>query len=599
MTMERRLLLAMVLAVGVLVIWQFIFPPARPEPQPQETAAESLMEDGTGALSPGAPGTADAAPGSPPPDAGGTGAATLSGAEDNVSLGSAVATAAVGEGEIRVVTLETKDALVMVSNRGGRVQSWKLTGYKDADGRNLELIPDTARAADILPLELILEDAGFTESAAAAYYKMERSGDGVNEASVTLTWSDGSGREVRKVLTVGPGFTARVEVEVLQDGRLLPAQLTWGAGFGIPAGKSTFAFIGRALLSEQPKPRRITSDSLEEGEIVGAAGRLWGGLEDTYFTALFLPPETGTFTVTGLILPAVADGDPEPALQVGLALPAGAGDTGLYVGPKDYRILKEMGRDMQEAVHFQSGIWVIGPLVTLLSNGLFRALIFLHENVVANWGWAIVLLTAAIKFLFWPITQKSMLSMKRMQEKTKRVQPKVAALKEKYRRQGKKDIDSRGKMNQEVMALYQKEGINPMGNLGGCLPLLLQMPILYGFYNLLQVAIELRQAPWLGWVTDLSMADPYYILPIVMGGSMVYQQVLTGAAIADPAQRRMMYMTPVLFTMFFLNLPAGLVLYWLVNNLLGIVQQFFINRRYALETAAATPAKAASSGRKK
>jgi YidC/Oxa1 family membrane protein insertase len=185
-----------------------------------------------------------------------------------------------------------------------------------------------------------------------------------------------------------------------------------------------------------------------------------------------------------------------------------------------------------------------------------------------------------------------MLSMKRMQEKTKRIQPKIAALKEKYRKKGKKDIDSRGQLNQETMALYQKEGINPMGNLGGCLPLLLQMPILYGFYNLLQVAIELRQAPWIMWVTDLSQADPVYILPIVMGGSMVFQQVLTGAAIADPAQRKMMYMTPVLFTLFFLNLPAGLVLYWLVNNLLGIVQQWFINRRYELErVAAATSAR--------
>jgi YidC/Oxa1 family membrane protein insertase len=599
MTMERRLLLAMVLAVGVLVIWQLVFPPVRPEPQPQDPAVESLVEDGAAILPPDEGGRADVELGSGPPDAGGVSdSATMSGADDDGSLAGAVAAGAVGEDEVRVVTLETEDVLVMVSNRGGRVQSWKLKGYKDDDGRNLELIPDTARTADILPLELILEDADFAAAAAGALYKMERGGDDIQESSVTLTWSDGAGREVRKVLTVGPGFSARVDVEVLQDGRLLPSALTWGAGFGVPAGKSTFSFTGRALLAEQPKPRRITADSLEEGEIAGAAGRQWGGLEDTYFTALFLPPETGTFTVVGLQLPAAGDEDPAPALQVALDLPAGDGTTGLYVGPKDYRILKAMGRDMQEAVHFQSGIWVIGPLVTLLSNGLFKALIFLHENVVANWGWSIVLLTAAIKFLFWPITQKSMLSMKRMQEKTKRVQPKVAALKEKYRRQGKKDIDSRGKMNQEVMALYQKEGINPMGNLGGCLPLLLQMPILYGFYNLLQVAIELRQAPWLGWVQDLSVADPYYILPVVMGGSMVYQQVLTGAAIADPAQRRMMYMTPVLFTMFFLNLPSGLVLYWLVNNLLGIVQQYFINRRYALETAAAALEKATPHGRK-
>ena len=395
---------------------------------------------------------------------------------------------------------------------------------------------------------------------------------------------------------MGPDFTASIEVEARQDGRALPVAVSWGAGFGEetpPGGPAVgvFTFSGRALLEETPRPRRIMATDLDVGEIVGAGDRAWGGLEDTYFAALFLPETRGSFRVSSLELPAVDGADAETALQVAYQLPQGGGSANLYVGPKDYVVLKDMSEGLQEAVHFQSGIWVIGPLVTLLTRGLFHALIYLHQNVVANWGWAIVILTTIIKLVFWPVTQKSMLSMKRMQEKTKKVQPKVAALKEKYRRQGKKDIDSRGKMNQEVMALYQKEGINPMGNLGGCLPLLLQMPILYGFYNLLQVAIELRQAPWLAWVQDLSVADPYYVLPVVMGASMVYQQVLTGAAIADPAQRRMMYFTPVLFTFFFLNMPSGLVLYWLVNNMLGIVQQAGINRRYEKEKAALVPGK--------
>jgi len=598
MSMERRLLLAMVLAVGVLVVWQVLFLPARPIPQAEDPGAPATLADQAGGDLLPAPGEAPADTASAKDLAPPAAAADQLPVTEEPAAGAPVA-AAVGEDEVRVITLETDQDLVMISNRGGRVQSWKLKTYKDGAGRNLELIPEAARAADILPLELHLDDADFQQAANSALYKMEHLDPGAGQDGVTLTWSDGRGRSVRKEIKIGPGFAAAIHVEAALDNRLLPTAVTWGAGFGEGAAKASgragaFHYTGRALLSESVKPLRMNAGSLEEGEVSAAGERAWGGMEDTYFTAVFLPATTTDFKVIGVEMPVAGSKEPQKALQVIAALPEDGESLDLYVGPKDYRILMAMNRGLQEAVHFQSGIWVIGPLVTLISRGLFYALIYLHEHVVANWGWAIVLLTAVIKFLFWPITQKSMLSMKRMQEKTKRIQPKIAALKEKYRKQGKKDIDSRSKLNQETMALYQKEGVNPMGNLGGCLPLLLQMPILYGFYNLLQVAIELRQAPWIFWVTDLSQADsPYPILPIVMGASMVMQQVLTGAAIADPAQRKMMYLTPVLFTFIFLKMPAGLVLYWLVNNLLGIVQQWLINRRYELEKAAA-----ASAGRK-
>lgn len=592
MSMERRLLLAMVLAVGVLVVWQMLFSPTRPLPPPDDGDLSAGMQDATDENPLRATdGSGSGVPGGMARTALGVPGETM---DRGLSLGTAEAV--VGEEAVRIITLETDDVLVMISNRGGRPQSWRLKTYKDDKGRNLELISDSARAADVLPLDLLLDDAALQQAAGEALYKMERKITSSGQDGVVLTWSDGLGRTVRKEITIGPGFSASIQVEVRQDGVLLPVALTWGAGFGEEAKKGgsagTFHYGGRALLSEKPRPRRMTAGSLEVGEMFAAGEREWGGLEDTYFMAVFLPVTTTDFRVFGLELPVAGSQDTNLALQVAAGMSGGSME--LYVGPKDYRILAAMERGLQEAVHFQSGIWVIGPLVTLISQGLFYALIYLFTHVVANWGWAIVLLTAAIKFAFWPITQKAMLSMKRMQEKTKRIQPKIAALKEKYRKKSKKDIDSRGKLNQETMALYQKEGINPMGNLGGCLPLLLQMPILYGFYNLLQVAIELRHAPWLLWVTDLSQADPTYILPIVMGGSMVFQQVLTGAAIADPAQRKMMYMTPVLFTFFFLNLPSGLVLYWLVNNLLGIVQQWFINRRYEKEKVAA-----ATSGRHK
>jgi len=573
MSMERRLLLAIVMAVGIIVMWRFLVPPPPPPPAaPQQTeqpAPALAVEEEAPTEEP----AAEPVPGSP----------------------------VVAEEDVRLLRLETEEVLVVLTNRGGRVSSWKLKAYKDSNGRNLELVPDTARTADQLPLGLLLDDEGLQRDANGALYRLEQLSIG-DSPVVQMIWADGTGREIRKVLRLRPGYEAELEVSVRKAGRAVPVSVFWGAGFGEKAeGKpGTFAYTGRALVDDQPRPWRLAAESLEPAQIVSTGTpRRWGGLEDTYFTALFLPEPDGKFSVRPVEVPsAKGGGEGELALQVALDMTGMEGATGLYIGPKDYQLLVSKGRGLQEAVHFQSGIWVIGPVVTLLSRGLFHALIFLHKHVVANWGWAIAILTVVIKLLFWPITQKSMLSMKRMQEKTKKLQPKIAAIKEKYRRQGKKDIDSRQKMNQETMALYQKEGINPMGNLGGCLPLLLQLPILYGFYNLLQVAIELRQAPFMLWVQDLSQADPYYVLPIVMGVSMVIQQVLTGAAIADPAQRRMMYLTPVLFTVFFLNLPAGLVLYWLVNNLLGILQQYLINRRYQLEKVAALPGKAAAAKNK-
>jgi YidC/Oxa1 family membrane protein insertase len=198
-----------------------------------------------------------------------------------------------------------------------------------------------------------------------------------------------------------------------------------------------------------------------------------------------------------------------------------------------------------------------------LALPLLRALRWLHDNVVANYGWAIILLTIGIRIVLFPLMHKSTVSMQKMQE----LNPKIQAIRSKYRgklkdKQGRPNSEAQRKMNEEVMALYKSEGVNPAG---GCLPLLLQMPVLFAFYRLLSAAIELRQAPWLGWVQDLSAPDPFYILPIVMGASQFLQQKLTPSA-ADPMQRRIFALMPIFFTILFLGFPSGLVLYWLTNN---------------------------------
>jgi YidC/Oxa1 family membrane protein insertase len=211
---------------------------------------------------------------------------------------------------------------------------------------------------------------------------------------------------------------------------------------------------------------------------------------------------------------------------------------------------------------------------------------FLH-GYVGNYGWTIIILTIVIRLLFFPFMHRGQVKMRHMQEKMKRIQPKMKALRERYRKMERKEADRgnagaryslRQKMNEEMMALYKEEAINPLGQMSGCLPLLAQMPILFAFYTILTIAIELRHAPFIFWISDLSQMDRFFVTPIVMGGTMLVQQWMTSASIPDPAQRKMMYLMPIVFTWMFIKLPSGLVLYWLVNNLLGIGQQYLVNK---------------------
>jgi YidC/Oxa1 family membrane protein insertase len=222
-----------------------------------------------------------------------------------------------------------------------------------------------------------------------------------------------------------------------------------------------------------------------------------------------------------------------------------------------------------------------------LARWLLKGLIYIHDHWVGNYGWAIILLTFGIKLVLFPLTHKSYVSMRKMQQ----LNPKMQAIRERWRpklkrKDGKPDIEAQRKMNEEVMALYKSEGVNPAG---GCLPMLLQLPVLFAFYQLLSAAVELRNAPWLGWIHDLSAPDPFYALPIIMGATQFIQQKMTPAA-GDPMQRRIFQLMPIFMTFLFLGFPSGLVLYWLTNNVLTIAQQGIYNRLAGDKADAATPA---------
>ena len=233
----------------------------------------------------------------------------------------------------------------------------------------------------------------------------------------------------------------------------------------------------------------------------------------------------------------------------------------LYAGPKDQKSLELLADGLQLTMDF-GWLW-------FLAQPLFSLLTFIH-SIVGNWGWAIIFLTVCVKAVFYPLNATSFRSMAKM----RKLGPKMQSLKEKHG-------DDRQKLSQEMMELYKKEKVNPMG---GCLPILVQMPVFIALYWVLQEAVELRQAPWLGWIHDLSQMDPYFILPLIMGASMFGQQLLNPTP-ADPVQAKVMKLMPVIFTVFFLWFPAGLVLYWVTNNLLSIIQQYIITKKIEKESA--------------
>jgi len=314
-----------------------------------------------------------------------------------------------------------------------------------------------------------------------------------------------------------------------------------------------------AYVSKSVKRKKVSdiSTDLSLGPDVS-----WGGFEKKYFMAVVIPQDPSLTTIN-----MSKDKNNMVSVEIRGAksiIPPNQSDSlkySLFIGPKDYTLLKKLGISLEEAIEFDSFI----PGLKWLSIGLLIFIKFLYQ-FVGNYGIAIVILTILIKLIFWPLGTISYKSMKEMQK----LQPKLMELKEKYK-------NDQAKIGQETMALYRAHKVNP---LSGCLPMLIQIPVFIGLYNTLLYAIELRHSPFFWWIQDLSAKDPYYITPIVMGATQFIQQKMTPAT-GDPMMAKMMLIMPIVFTFIFLNFPAGLVIYWLINNVLSIGQQIYINKKFA------------------
>lgn len=315
------------------------------------------------------------------------------------------------------------------------------------------------------------------------------------------------------------------------------------------------AYLGAALSSKEERYKKVTFDDMADKPIKLKQEGHWIAFLQHYFVSAWVPAQDKEHTYY-----ARKSGDNylmgyyDDAINV----PAGAqaqSTTQIYMGPKNQDRLKEIAENLNLTVDYGWLWWIAQPLFWLLQ---------LIHSVLGNWGWAIVVLTIMVKAAFFHISAISYRSMANM----RRVAPKLASLKEEFG-------NDRQKLSKEMMDLYKREKINP---LGGCLPILIQMPVFIALYWVLMESVELRQAPWLLWITDLSVMDPYFILPIIMGASMFIQMSLNPTP-PDPMQAKVMKMMPVIFSVFFLFFPAGLVLYWVVNNILSIAQQWYITKQ--------------------
>ncbi|PYT63054.1 MAG: hypothetical protein DMG42_36925 [Acidobacteria bacterium] len=379
--------------------------------------------------------------------------------------------------------------------------------------------------------------------------------------------------------TAGSIVFQHPQARSMRNGNPTNAGLAWLGGFG-DCTVANPAPIDRVTTyySEGGKITNYSYKKLEDldkwGPGLWQRGKDFVGIEDTYFAAVFLPPSgsaPGTLETRYWKAPQTVkvceQATPEALPEVAAASSSSTLGLRVYVGPKDYDDLKKMNPPLQGLVNFG---WL-----EFIAEPLFHGLKWLH-SYIPNWGWAIVALTLILNMLLFPLRLSGYKTTLKMQ----RVAPQVKAIQEKYKKYSMRD-PRKAEMNKEVMAIYSKEGINPVG---GCIPQLLQFPIWFGLYRALQGTIELRHAPWFGWITDLSAKDPYYILPLLMGLSMYLVSKMTPMTATDPQQQAMMKIMPIGMAAMFMVIPypSGLAVYILTSSVVGIAQQWYLNRKHPL-----------------
>ncbi|MBM3293218.1 MAG: membrane protein insertase YidC [Candidatus Aminicenantes bacterium] len=538
----KRLILAIVLSFAVLFLYQLLFVKKAPETQgpavgPVAAAVEPAAKPPAPSVSP--------EPIPPAPE---------------VRPGEAVS--GLKEEELKVATSLYR---AVWSSKGAVLKSFLLRNHRNERKEDLELVPAAAGEVGVFPFAL-LEDADpdragleaiASSPANLALYKLEGASldlrDG-QRGELKFVHADGRGLEVEKIFRFHGGrYDFEVAITVRRNGQAVEPRVLWGPGIGNPSSADLakrFGSGGGVSVLSGTNFYRV--DERKYKPETSAFNYLtWAAYDDNYFTALFVPAK-GAGSAAYLRL---AGPDDLPFFYLAAANPGKA-----FLGPKEIDTLTAFGHEAKKIVRF--------GMFGFVTEILYASIKVIHR-AIPNWGFAIIVLTFVIKIIFFPLTYSSTKSMSKMAE----LQPKIKALRAKYKK-SKTDIQQRRAMNEEMMKLYKEHGVNPAG---GCLPLLIQLPVFWGFFRLLTVAIEFRHSPWMLWVKDLSAKDPLFITPILMGITQFISQKMTPTS-ADPSQARMMLIMPAVMTLFFLNFQSGLVLYWLTSNVLQIGQQALMNK---------------------
>ena len=580
---QTRLAIALVLALIVYIGWMMIYKPPAPP-----------------AGSPGAAETGSAASGTSAAGTGGS--ATPSTVEAAPAPVGPLTVPVVNAPAEQTIVVESDLYRVTLSNRGGVVRSWQLKKFTDdhTPPRTLDVVnAELAQQIGAWPFSLQTNDAQVESAVNLGLYAVNAPGAPAGSAAaatVSLTapaevdfhWSDGQ-TDVTKRLKFDASYVVDVETSIKRNGQEVAHRVAWRGGFGdlsaYRAVALTSAFGARAgsVTLAATKNLGNPNQTSQPAEVAGGPFDAVG-IESQYFAAAFSPPAPppgqvvpADLTLSGaqVVHSYETDGKPQqdilPEMAAGVT-GGGPVDLQVFVGPKSLDLLKSIQPPLDHLVQFGWFGFIAEPI--------FYTLRWVHRYI-PNYGWTIVVMTIVINMLLYPLKVKSWRSMQKMQK----VAPEVRQIQDRYKKYSMRD-PRKAEMNKEVMAVYSREGINPMGS---CLPTVAQMPIWYAFYRVLAYTVELRHTPWIGWIHDLSSRDPYYILPIAMALVMYGVQKMTPMTVSDPSQQRMMALMPIMFGGMFIVFPiaSGLALYIFTSSLTAMAQQWYLNRTSPLKPAAA------------
>lgn len=550
MSDQTRMVLFILAAVLVFALWTKFFVPPAQAPKPGQPPGQKA------AVTTPAPGPAQmkAEPAKP------------------VVIPSVEATAE------KTVTVDSGLYTVEISNRGGVVRSWKLKKYLDLETppKPIDLVHADSAQQFGWPLSVMLQDTQQEAQVNSALYQITpEQGTLDAPAEVTLHWSNGH-LNVLKTLKFTQNYQTSIEVSVSLDGKPIPCGVAWRGGFGDPSvdneAKLVTVFYKQNDKLESLKYGKLGVSGSSSEPLARGGPMEFLGLQDTFFAATFIPDGSDlslwdwtqwqNVTVSGK-----QEADPVASMAAGSTAAASL-KMRLYVGPKDLAVLSSVRPSLGELVNFG---WT-----SVVAKPLLYALQWTHKYI-SNYGWAIVILTLAINLPLFPLRLMSQKSMRKMQK----VAPEMRAIQDRYKKYSMRD-PRRRKMNEEIMELYQKHGVNPLP-IGACLPMLVQLPIWWALDRVLIASIELRHAPWILWIHDLSIKDPFYVLPIAMGFATYLSTKLTPQVTGvDPSQQKMMKWMPIFMAAFFINLSSGLNLYIFTSSLVGAGQQVYLNRTQPL-----------------